>query len=186
MVNILLCCTGSVATVKLPLLINELRSQLQNCQVKVVVTASASHFVKSAELPANVEVHTDTEEWLKWRKIGDEILHISLREWADLLLIAPLDANTLGKLAHGMCDNLLTCVARAWRLGERPFLFCPAMNTWMWKHPSTAEAVEKLRSWGCVEVPPIAKRLACGDVGVGAMEEVGKIVERVKEALPEA
>lgn len=128
-------------------------------------------------------MYTDEDEWSGWKKIGDSVLHIDLREWADLMLIAPLDANTLGKMAHGMCDNLVTCVARAWRLGERPLVVCPAMNTWMWRHPSTRECLDKLRRWGVVEIAPIAKRLACGDEGIGAMEEVDKIAERIKLLL---
>ncbi|KJE88588.1 phosphopantothenoylcysteine decarboxylase, variant 1 [Capsaspora owczarzaki ATCC 30864] len=101
----------------------------------------------------------------KWSKIGDPVLHIALRGWADLLVIAPLDANTLAKLSHGMCDNLLTCIARAWDYTTRPLIVCPAMNTFMWDHPATARQLDMLQSLGMEIVPPIAKRLACGDLG---------------------
>lgn len=128
-----------------------------------------------------------------WTQRCDPVLHIELRRWADLLVIAPLDANTLGKIASGVCDNLLvraeiflpsqhqciyfpffsltsicrlqTCVVRAWDL-SRPLLFCPAMNTAMWQHPITAQQVAKLREFGYVEIPCVAKKLVCGDEGV--------------------
>jgi phosphopantothenoylcysteine decarboxylase len=129
-------------------------------------------------------------------------LHIELRRWADLFLIAPLDANTLAKLAAGLADNCLTCVWRAWD-PTRPVIIAPAMNTLMWEHPLTARHlrqlasdagagpapdtldVEELMDWmnqKCPKlrvVPPISKRLACGDVGVGAMAEVKEIVQAV-------
>jgi phosphopantothenoylcysteine decarboxylase len=61
------------------------------------------------------------DDWRQWRKVGDEVLHIELRRWADALVIAPLSANSLAKLAGGMCDNLLTCIVRAWDF-NRPLL----------------------------------------------------------------
>src|SRR5262245_20486764 len=66
----------------------------------------------------------------------DPVLHIELRRWADLLVIAPLDANTLAKLAYGLSDNLLTCLYRAWDR-RRPIVLAPAMNTFMWENPLT-------------------------------------------------
>lgn len=123
-------------------------------------------------------MYQDSDEWQSWTKIGDPVLHIDLRNWAAVFIIAPLDANTLGKLAHGVCDNLLTCVARAWD-NQKPLIFCPAMNTFMWKHPSTEININILKQWGYLEVPPVVKRLACGDEGVGAMAAVDDIVNCV-------
>src|SRR4029077_9633241 len=71
--------------------------------------------------------------------------HIELRRWADLLLVAPLDANTLAKLACGLSDNCLTCVARAWD-PLRPVVLAPAMNTLMWEHPLTLRHLRQLAS----------------------------------------
>jgi len=65
------------------------------------------------------------------------VLHIDLAKWADIFVIAPCSANTLAKLAYGICDNLLTSVARAWD-ADRPLVIAPAMNTHMWTHPHTA------------------------------------------------
>lgn len=98
------------------------------------------------------------------------------------MIIAPLDANTMAKLANGLCDNLLTCTVRAWDL-KKPLLFCPAMNTLMWEHPITSEQVERLINLGYTNVPPIKKTLACKDTGIGAMAEVTSIVAIVKDHL---
>lgn len=98
------------------------------------------------------------------------------------MVIAPLDANTMAKIANGLCDNLLTCTVRAWDM-KKPLLFCPAMNTFMWEHPITSSHVEQLVNIGYTHVPPIRKTLACGDTGIGAMAEVETIVSLVKEHL---
>ncbi|XP_043219521.1 phosphopantothenoylcysteine decarboxylase-like [Amphibalanus amphitrite] len=177
--HILLCCTGSVASLKVP----ELAALLQRAPaagrravtVRVVSTDAARHFFSPSDLPPGVQHYTDADEWSAWRGRGDPVLHIALREWAHLLLVAPLDANSLAKLATGLCDTLVTCVARAWPLGRRPVLLCPAMNTEMWRHPVTAPQLETLRSWGCTVQPPVQKTLVCGETGVGAMAHLEDI-----------
>ncbi|XP_032198310.1 phosphopantothenoylcysteine decarboxylase isoform X6 [Mustela erminea] len=75
-----------------------------------------------------------------------------------------------------------TCVIRAWDC-RKPLLFCPAMNTVMWEHPITAQQLGQLKAFGYVEIPCVAKKLVCGDQGLGAMAEVGTIVDKVKEVL---
>ena len=75
----------------------------------------------------------------------DEVVHIELRRWADVLLVAPASANTVAKLAQGLCDNLLTCVARAWDFQENKLIVCPAMNTMMWEHPLTSRHLSILK-----------------------------------------
>lgn len=177
--RVLVGVTGSVAALKLPLLVSQLL-QLPGVDVRVVTTEHAKHFYNAAEV--SVKIYTDKDEWELWTKRSDPVLHIELRRWADLLVIAPLDANTLGKIASGICDNLLTCVVRAWDT-SRPLLFCPAMNTAMWLHPITAQQVSKLKEFGYVEIPCIAKKLVCGDEGKGAMAEVSTIVSTVKQYL---
>ncbi|XP_023136756.2 phosphopantothenoylcysteine decarboxylase isoform X1 [Amphiprion ocellaris] len=177
--RVLVGVTGSVAALKLPLLVSQLL-QLPGVDVRVVTTEHAKHFYNAAEV--SVKIYTDKDEWELWTRRSDPVLHIELRRWADLLVIAPLDANTLGKIASGICDNLLTCVVRAWDT-SRPLLFCPAMNTAMWLHPITAQQVSKLKEFGYVEIPCIAKKLVCGDEGKGAMAEVSTIVSTVKQYL---
>lgn len=127
----------------------------------------------------------DSDEWAVWNGRGDPILHIQLRDWAQVMVIAPLDANTMAKLAQGLCDNLLTCIVRAWD-SVRPLIFCPAMNTHMYKHPLTMRHTGILKELGYIEVCVMTKRLACGDVGAGAMAELDNIVNAVMQELPGA
>uniref|UniRef100_A0A1I8NPL5 Phosphopantothenoylcysteine decarboxylase n=1 Tax=Stomoxys calcitrans TaxID=35570 RepID=A0A1I8NPL5_STOCA len=182
--NLILACTGSVATIKLPVLIEKLQTLDSefNFNIKVVVTKHAKHFVDTSLLPQNVEMLDDTSEWEAWNRRGDPVVHIDLGKWADLMVIAPLSANSLAKMAVGLCDNLLMCVVRAWDF-DKKLLFCPAMNTRMYDHPVTAEHIAKLKSWGYLEVPTIAKTLMCGDTGNGAMAEVDTIVEHILNNL---
>lgn len=168
MKNILIGCTGSVATIKLPVLIKKLLESCDHFQIKVIVTKHSTHFFDKNEIPPEVSILTDEDEWLTWNRRGDPVLHIELGKWADLMVIAPLDANSLAKISTGICDNLLMCTVRAWDF-SKPLIFCPAMNTRMYDHPLTAEQVEKLKSWGYIEVPTISKTLMCGDTGNGAM-----------------
>src|SRR5262249_51720556 len=219
--NVLLGVTGSVAAIRTP----DLYQALKNAghHVKVASTQAALYFFDPAELdpmdparPArnpNVVI-VDSDEWpgraegQRYRRT-DPVLHIELRRWADLLVIAPLDANTLAKLATGLCDNCLTCVWRAWDVA-RPVVLAPAMNTLMWEHPATRRHLRQVAAdarAGSLPhtpdagtrvcplhpasprvrvVPPQSKRLACGDVGVGAMGEVAQLVAAVAALLAPA
>ena len=114
------------------------------------------------------------------------MLHIELRKWADILLIAPLDANTLAKLSNGICDNLLTCVNRAWDLeniSSKPIIICPAMNTFMYKHPLTRQQLNLLNQFGYTLVDSVEKLLMCGDRGMGAMAPVDDILNTLFKSL---
>jgi phosphopantothenoylcysteine decarboxylase len=212
MANVLLGATGSVAAIKVPELFAELRQR--GHAVRVVATRAAAYFF-DADSVAPLEpgrrnpavVSLDEDEWPGDRyQRGDQVLHIELRRWADLFLIAPLDANTLAKLAVGLCDNCLTCVWRAWEPG-RPVVLAPAMNTLMWQQPFTRRHLRSLaadagaghlpghldeddllpllneRSRKLYVVPPVTKALACGDVGVGAMAAVADIAAAVDVML---
>ncbi|CAH0545760.1 unnamed protein product [Brassicogethes aeneus] len=183
MVNILIGVTGSVATIKLPTLVESfLQVKEPKINVRVVVTEHSRHFFKDSDIDVGVTIYNDKDEWAAWGGRGDPVLHIELAKWADLFLIAPLDANTLGKISSGLCDNLLTCTARAWDV-SKPLIFCPAMNTKMYLHPLTSIQINNLKSWGYLEIPVIEKTLMCGDTGAGAMAEVPTIVEFVKNVL---
>jgi phosphopantothenoylcysteine decarboxylase len=215
--NVLLGVTGSVAAIKAPLLYAALRQQ--GHAVRVVATRPSLYFFDPAELdplqgppPArNPEVVSlDEDEWpgqdagRRWQR-SEAVLHITLRRWADLFAIAPLDANTLAKLAGGLADNCLTCVWRAWEPG-RPVVLAPAMNTLMWEHPLTARhlrqlaqdeglappgdlSLDALVGWmnrHCRRlrvVAPVTRVLACGDEGVGALAPPEQIVAVVGEML---
>ena len=211
MANLLLGVTGSVAAIRTPELYGTLKRD--GHRVKVVATRAAVYFFDPAALdprdPSRPErnrdvVILDEDEWPgsaaghRYQR-QDSVLHIELRRWAELLLVAPLDANTLAKLANGLADNCLTCVWRAWDPAN-PVVLAPAMNTLMWEHPLTRQHLLHLAStagagspppagldlegvidWmnrACPKlriVPPQCKQLACGDVGVGAMADLEMI-----------
>jgi phosphopantothenoylcysteine decarboxylase len=214
MAKVLLGVTGSVAAIYTPALYDALKRA--GHEVKVVATNAALYFFDPASLdPARRDapgrnpdiVILDEDEW-PGREQGrryeraDKVLHIELRRWADVLLIAPLDANTLAKLANGVADNCLTCVWRAWDR-SRPVVLAPAMNTLMWEHPLTTRHLEQIardfqggslpdnvplgellplintRCANLRVVPPQTKRLACDDVGVGAMASLEQIVDSI-------
>ena len=201
MANVLLGVTGSVAASRVPALFDALTAHGHS--VRIVATRAATHFFDPAWSTAvrNPEiVSLDEDEWpIGGYTRGDDVLHIELRNWADLFLIAPLDANTLAKLAVGLCDNALTCVWRAWD-SAKPVVLAPAMNTLMWQHPFTRKHLRSLGAdFGAGHIPahfdeetliaqineraknlrivaPISKALACGDIGIGAMAEVDAVV----------
>jgi phosphopantothenoylcysteine decarboxylase len=116
--HVLIGVTGSVATIKLPKLVQELKDsfQQQELEIRVVSTQNGLHFFKASDIAMHAELFTDELEWQSWKRISDPVLHIDLRNWADLILIAPLDANTLGKIANGLCDNLLVSGFKLFRL----------------------------------------------------------------------
>lgn len=176
--RILLGVSGSVATIKLSLIA---RALLQFADVHIVASKSSRHFFTQGDLPGECgPVLTDEDEWRQWRQVGDPVVHIELRRWADVFIIAPLSANTLAKVANGLCDNLLTCVVRAWDF-KKPLLVAPAMNTYMWESPFTEQHLEACRKLGVVVIPPVAKKLACGDVGNGGMASPDVIAQAARD-----
>lgn len=188
--NILIGVTGSVAAIKIPLIISQLKEKIPGAAIKLITTQHATHFFSPEDIlreHPDVKIFKDEDEWTSWKKMTDDVLHIELRRWADLMLIAPLDANTLAKIAGGLCDNLLTCVVRAWDVKQtksKPLLFAPAMNTMMWEHPATEEHTSKLVNFLTFKmIPPVVKKLACGDYGIGAMASPEEIVNEVIRSL---
>ncbi|XP_074585576.1 phosphopantothenoylcysteine decarboxylase-like [Curcuma longa] len=168
--RILLAVSGSVAAIKFEILC---RCFLEWAEIRAVATKSSLHFIDRRTLPSNVPFYTDEDEWTSWKKIGDEVLHIELRKWADIMVIAPLSANTLAKIAGGLCDNLLTCVVRAWDY-HKPIYVAPAMNTCMWNNPFTKHHLEVIRQLGfrfLSVTDRITRTPACGDHGDGVMLE---------------
>jgi phosphopantothenoylcysteine decarboxylase len=169
--HILLAATGSVATIKIPLIARALSSHHPTISLRILLTPPATHFLQaqSAEqpdlssllaLPGVEGVYEDQDEWSKPWVRGDAILHIELRRWAHVLVIAPLSANSLAKIVNGFSDGLLVSVVRAWDTtglvdgvdgaGRRKRVFvAPAMNTAMWRHPITEKQIRVLEEeWG--------------------------------------
>ncbi|CAI7736554.1 unnamed protein product [Closterium sp. NIES-53] len=177
--RVLLAASGSVAAIKFHIVA---RGLVEWAEVRAVSTRSALHFLDRPALPVEMPLFTDEDEWRQWNRLGDSVLHIELRKWADVMVIAPLSANTLAKVASGICDNLLTSIVRAWDFGK-PLLLAPAMNTHMWTSPFTARHVAILEGLGAELVSPVSKRLACGDVGTGAMAEPASIEAAVRQAI---
>jgi len=180
MPNILIACTGSVATIKLEPLVKEFQNH-PDAQVKIIVTQHARHFISDFS-DIKVPILSDQDEWNTWKSMGDDVLHIELRRWADVVVVAPLSANTLAKIANGLCDNLVTCVLRAWDW-EKPRWVAPAMNTHMYTHPLTEKHLQAVKELGFGVIGPVSKMLACGDLGIGGMSTVADIVETVMRGL---
>ena len=177
--KILLGVTGSVAAKLTPVMVREL--VLAGHEVQVVASEKSLYFWKETDLSPEVKIWRDKDEWVgELYEKNQEIPHIQLRNWADIILLAPLSANTLAKIANGMADNLLTSVMRAWDC-TKSVVLAPAMNTLMWNHPVTNSQIRILNSWypKFYMAEPVVKKLACNESGIGAMADISNIVKLV-------
>lgn len=176
--NIVLGVTGSIAAHKAADLASLLTKQ--KCRVRVVMTADAQRFVTPlpfqvlSRQPVVTDLYDEEEGW--------QPTHIRLADEADLLLIAPATANVLAKLAHGIADDALTCIALALN-PQAKTLIAPAMNGKMWLHPATQENVKTLKARGAEFIGPDEGMLSCGYEGIGRLWPVEKIVERALARL---
>lgn len=177
MKKVLLGVTGSVATT----LVSKIYQALivAGFEVKIVATEKSLFFWNEGDVPG--EVLFDKDEWISGHYMKNDLVpHIELREWADILLVAPLSRNTLARMANGFCDNLLTTIVAAWPK-KKPLIIAPAMNTVMWENPMIKMQLETLRI--CFDlhlVLPQAKKLACGEQGDGALADIQDIINEVK------
>jgi phosphopantothenoylcysteine decarboxylase / phosphopantothenate---cysteine ligase len=172
--KILLGVCGSIAAYKAAYLIRSLIKE--EAEVQVVMTTSASEFISPLTLsslsgkPAFTEfVRDDTGLWNN---------HVDMALWADIIIIAPASANTIGKLAHGLCDNLLSVVYLS---AKCPVFIAPAMDLDMYKHKGTQENLAKLRSFGNRIIDAEDGELASGLIGKGRMAEPDHIVQILKD-----
>ena len=175
--NIVLGVTGGIACYKSCDIVSRLVKLGAN--VDVIMTKNATEFVspKTFESLSHRQVVVDT-----FQKIEKfEIEHISLAQKADLFLIAPATYNVIGKIANGIADDMLTTTIAAAKRAIK--VVCPAMNTNMYTNEVCINNLKKLEELGFVQVQPISGRLACGDVGVGKMQEPEVIVKKVCELL---
>ena len=146
--------------------------------VTVVMTKEAQKFITplTFEALSGRKVRTDTFELAD----SSDPQHIGLTERADLMVVAPATNNVLAKVAHGLCDDLVSLMICA---AACPVVFCPAMNSRMWEHPVAKENVAKLGSLGYRFIGPEEGWLACRNVGAGRMSEAEKIVGEVTGML---
>jgi phosphopantothenoylcysteine decarboxylase len=176
--NIVLGVTGSIAAHKAVDLVSLLTKQ--KCNVRVVMTADAQQFI--TPLPFKVLSRHPVVTGLYDEAEGWKPTHIELADQADLLLIAPATANVIAKLAHGLADNALTCLALA--LNPRAkVLIAPAMNGKMWRHPATQQNVATLKARGVAFVGPDEGMLSCGYEGIGRLWPVEDIVQHALKLM---
>jgi len=176
--NVVLGVTGSIAAHKAADLASMLTKQ--GCEVHVVMTADAQHFITS--LPFKTLSRNPVVTGLYDEDEGWKPAHIELADAADLLLIAPATANTIAKLALGLANDALSCVALALNPKAR-ILIAPAMNGKMWLHPATQRNVETLRSRGAEFIGPEEGLLSCGYEGIGRLWPVDQVAKRALELL---
>jgi phosphopantothenoylcysteine decarboxylase / phosphopantothenate---cysteine ligase len=172
--KILLCVTGGIAVYKAAALTSKLVQA--GAHVKVILSESAQKFVAplTFQALARNEVYVDTFD----EKNPHVIAHIDLADWADLILLAPATANTIGKIASGIADNMITTVLLA---ATSPVWIAPAMNVHMYDHPAVKKNLSILAEFGYQFIEPSEGYLACGYVGKGRLEEPEKIVELVQQ-----
>lgn len=172
--KIILGVTASIAAYKAASLVRLLIKE--GASVKVVMTPDAKAFISPLTLAtlSKNKVHTEIiheEEWAN---------HVELGLWGDALVVAPATANTLAKMAHGICDNLLLATYLS---AKCPVYFAPAMDLDMWNHPATMSNIATLKSYGNQEIPVEFGELASGLVGLGRMAEPESIVAFLKECF---
>lgn len=174
--TIILGVTGGIAVYKAADIVSRLKKLHAN--VEVIMTEGATEFVTPLTfqtMSGNV-VHREMFSEI----INYDVEHISLAQKADLILIAPATANTIGKIANGIADNLLTTVIMA---STAKIVFAPAMNTKMYQNPIVKDNMEKLKKIGYSFIQPAVGMLACGDYGEGKMAEPVDIVEYIVDSF---
>jgi len=179
--NIILGVCGSIAAYKSAVLVRLLIKAGAN--VKVILTADAANFIT----PLTLATLSKNPVYTKYfeEETGVWSNHVELGLWADYMIIAPASANTIGKMANGLCDNLLSAVYLS---AKCPVFYAPAMDLDMWKHESTKANIQKLQEFGNVMISPTSGELASGLHGEGRMAEPEEIIDFVngiiKKDLP--
>ena len=176
--NIVLGVTGSIAAYKAADLTSLLTKQ--ECDVHVVLTSDALRFITAVPfktLSRNSVVTDLYDEEQGWQPT-----HIKFADEADLLLIAPATANIIAKLAHGIADDALSCIALAINPKAR-LLIAPAMNGKMWLHPATQQNVATLKSRKWEFIGPEEGLLSCGYEGIGRLWPVDQVANRALQLL---
>jgi phosphopantothenoylcysteine decarboxylase/phosphopantothenate--cysteine ligase len=177
--NILLGVTGGIAAYKAVDLAGKLVSA--GACVKTVMTDSACRLVGPKSFEAITQSAVFRTMWSTPEE--NQISHIALVEWADIVVVAPATANILGKIANGICDDMLsTTLCACWPLVESgAVLLAPAMNTNMWANPAVQHNVKTLEERGFQLIGPEEGRLACGTEGIGRMSEPQDILNAIEK-----
>ena len=171
--KILICVTGGIAAYKINYLIRDLVKK--GAEIQVLMTPSAENFVSKLTLstlskkPVFSDFYSENGTWNN---------HVEFALWADLILIAPCTANTLAKMVHGICDNL---VIATYMSGKCPVMIAPAMDLDMYEHPSTKQNLELAEDFGHIIIPAETGELASGLVGQGRMAEPEKISKTIED-----
>ena len=170
--SVVLGVTGSIAAYKMANLASMLVKL--NADVHVIMTQNATHFITpmTFETLTNNKCIVDTFD----RNFNFDVKHVSLAKRGDLFLVAPCTANVIGKVANGICDDMLTTTIMA---TKAPVLFSPAMNTGMWENPVLQDNLRKLKHYGYHVIEPVVGRLACGDTGSGKMPSEETLLEHI-------
>jgi phosphopantothenoylcysteine synthetase/decarboxylase len=177
--QVVLGVTGSIAAYKAVDLASRLTQR--GCALHVVLTADAQQFITALSFqtlsrhPVVTDLYDVEGDW--------KPAHIALADQADLLLVAPATANKIAKLALGLADDALSCIALALR-PEAKVLIAPAMNGKMWLHPATQQNVATLKARGVEFLGPDQGLLSCGYEGLGRLWDVERIAARALELLP--
>ena len=172
--KIILGITGGIAAYKTPLLVRLLVKA--GAEVQCIATSSAADFVTPLSL-STLSGRPVLSKFVK-NEDGTWNNHVALADWADLIIMAPVTANTLAKMATGMADNLLMAVYLS---AKSPIMFAPAMDLDMYAHPTTTENINKLTEMGHMLIPATKGELASGLIGYGRMEEPEVIFKKIQE-----
>lgn len=170
--TIILGVTGSIAAYKMANVASMLVKQ--HAVVHVIMTRNACHFIT----PTTFETLTGNKCLVETfdRDFEFKVEHVSLAQQADLVLIAPATANIIGKMAHGICDDMLTTTVFA---TKAPCLIAPAMNTGMWENPILQDNIARLQGYGYHFISPACGRLACGDTGNGKLPSEDILLQHI-------
>ena len=168
--------TGSIAAYKIANLASMLVKQ--HATVHVIMTRNACHFITpmTFETLTGNKCIVDTFD----RDFDFKVEHVSLAKQADVVLVAPATANVIGKIAGGICDDMLTTTVCA---TKAPCIIAPAMNTGMWENPIVQDNVERLKKFGYEIIAPASGRLACGDIGSGKMPDEETLMWHIMMAV---
>lgn len=174
--EIILGITGSIAAYKAAEIISLLKKS--KISVTAIMTDCAGKFIT----PLTIQTVSGNKVYQEMFSLPEkwDLVHTSLADRADLILIAPATANAIGKLASGICDDLLTCTVFA---SKAKVLVAPAMNNKMYEHKIVQDNIKKLKALGYKFIGPVKGRLACGEEAIGCLAKAEDIVLEVKKLL---